>query len=48
MSVLLDRRCDLGRTALVTTTGLSETVAYQITRALFENFDDFRRLHPDI
>ena len=36
-----------GRTAIITTTRLPETVAYEITKALFDNFDDFRRLHPD-
>ena len=35
------------RTAIVTTMSLSDTVAYEITRAVFENIDDFRRLHPD-
>jgi len=35
------------RTAIITTTRLPETVAYDITKALFENIDDFRRLHPD-
>ena len=35
------------RTAIITTTRLPETVAYEITKALFENIDDFRRLHPD-
>ena len=35
------------RTAIVTTTRLPETVAYEITKALFDNIDDFRRLHPD-
>jgi TRAP transporter TAXI family solute receptor len=35
------------RTVIVTTTRLPETVAYEITQALFENIDDFRRLHPD-
>ena len=35
------------RTAVITTTRLPESVAYEITRALFENIDDFRRLHPD-
>jgi len=35
------------RTAIITTTRLSDTVAYEITKALFENIDDFRRLHPD-
>ena len=35
------------RTAIITTTRLPEAVAYEITKALFENIDDFRRLHPD-
>ena len=35
------------RTAIITTTRLPDTVAYEITKALFENIDDFRRLHPD-
>ena len=35
------------RTAVITTTRLPESVAYEITKALFENIDDFRRLHPD-
>ena len=35
------------RTSIITTTRLPETVAYEITKALFENIDDFRRLHPD-
>src|SRR5688572_5364236 len=35
------------RTAIITTTRLTETVAYEITKSLFENIDDFRRLHPD-
>jgi TRAP transporter TAXI family solute receptor len=35
------------RTAVITTTRLRESVAYEITKALFENIDDFRRLHPD-
>lgn len=35
------------RTAIITTTQLRESVAYEITKALFENIDDFRRLHPD-
>ncbi|HEY0335957.1 MAG TPA: TAXI family TRAP transporter solute-binding subunit [Burkholderiales bacterium] len=34
-------------TAIITTTRLSDTVAYEITKAVFENIDDFRRLHPD-
>jgi hypothetical protein len=35
------------RTAIITTARLPETVAYEITKALFEHIDDFRRLHPD-
>jgi uncharacterized protein len=35
------------RTLIVTTTRLPDTVAYEITKALFDNIDDFRRLHPD-
>ena len=35
------------RTAIISTTRLPETVAYEITKAVFENIDDFRRLHPD-
>jgi TRAP transporter TAXI family solute receptor len=35
------------RTTIVTTTDLPEAVAYEITKALFDNIDDFRRLHPD-
>lgn len=35
------------RTVIVTTTRLPATVAYEITKALFDNIDDFRRLHPD-
>jgi TRAP transporter TAXI family solute receptor len=35
------------RTAIITTTRLPDTVAYEITKAVFENIDDFRRLHPD-
>lgn len=35
------------RTAIITTTRLPESVAYEITKALFENIDAFRRLHPD-
>jgi TRAP transporter TAXI family solute receptor len=34
-------------TAIITTTRLSDTVAYEITKAVFENIEDFRRLHPD-
>jgi TRAP transporter TAXI family solute receptor len=35
------------RTTIITTSRLPEAVAYEITKALFENVDDFRRLHPD-
>jgi uncharacterized protein len=35
------------RTMIITTARLPDAVAYEITRALFENIDDFRRLHPD-
>ncbi len=35
------------RTAIITTARLPERVAYEITKSLFENIDDFRRLHPD-
>lgn len=35
------------RTAIITTARLPETVAYEITKAVFENIDDLRRLHPD-
>ena len=34
-------------TAIVTTTRLPDAIAYEITKAVFENIDDFRRLHPD-
>lgn len=34
------------RSVVVTTTGLSDALAYGITKSVFENFDDFRRLHP--
>lgn len=34
------------RAVVVTTTHLSDEVAYEITRAVFDNFDIFRRLHP--
>ena len=35
------------RSAIITTARLSESMAYEITKAVFENIDDFRRLHPD-
>lgn len=34
------------RAVIVTTTRLSEALAYDITKSVFEHFDDFRRLHP--
>jgi uncharacterized protein len=30
----------------VTTARMPDAVAYEITRAVFDHFDDFRRLHP--
>ena len=34
------------RAVVVTTARMRDAVAYEITRAVFDNFDDFRRLHP--
>jgi len=34
------------RSVVVATTGLSDDLAYKITRDVFRNIDDFRRLHP--
>ncbi len=34
------------RTVVVTTTGLSEDLAYKIVKNVFQNIEDFRRLHP--
>ena len=34
------------RTVVVTTALMSDIVAYEITKAVFENFEVFRRLHP--
>lgn len=34
------------RAVVVATARMPEAVAYEITRAVFDNFDDFRRLHP--
>jgi TRAP transporter TAXI family solute receptor len=31
---------------MVTTTDVSDEVAYQVAKAVFENFDTFKRLHP--
>jgi TRAP transporter TAXI family solute receptor len=38
----------LGVRAMVVTTAsrMPDAVAYEITRAVFDNLDDFRRLHP--
>ncbi len=30
----------------VSSTGVSEDVVYQVVKAVFENFDDFKKLHP--
>lgn len=34
------------RAVIVATTRLSDAMAYAVTKAVFDNFDDFRRLHP--
>jgi uncharacterized protein len=34
------------RAVVVTTARMPAAVAYEITRAAFDHFDDFRRLHP--
>lgn len=34
------------RAVIVTTTRLSETMAYDLTKSVFDRFEDFRRLHP--
>ena len=34
------------RAVVVTTRHMSDIVAYEMARAVFDNFDDFRRLHP--
>jgi uncharacterized protein len=34
------------RAVVVTSPRVSDTMAYEITRAVFDNFDAFRRLHP--
>lgn len=34
------------RAVVVTTARMSDDVAYELTRAVFDNFDVFRRLHP--
>jgi len=34
------------KATLVTSTALTEDTVYEIVRAVFENFDDFRQLHP--
>ena len=34
------------KATFVSTAALDEGVAYEVVKAVFENFDDFRRLHP--
>jgi TRAP transporter TAXI family solute receptor len=34
------------RAVVVASPRVSDTVAYEITRSVFDNFDAFRRLHP--
>ena len=34
------------KATFVSSTSVDEAVAYEVVRAVFENFDDFRRLHP--
>jgi uncharacterized protein len=34
------------RAVVVTTARMPDVLAYEITKAVFDNFDDFRRLHP--
>lgn len=34
------------RAVVVATTRMPDPVAYEVTRAVFDNFEDFRRLHP--
>ena len=34
------------RAVVVTSPRVSDTMAYEISRAVFDNFDAFRRLHP--
>tara|TARA_R110001592_G_scaffold64194_4_gene197436 strand:+ start:9282 stop:10226 length:945 start_codon:yes stop_codon:yes gene_type:complete len=34
------------RSVVIAASRLSDDLAYEITKAVFENFDDFRRLHP--
>lgn len=34
------------RAEIVATTSMSDAVAYEITRAVFDSLEDFRRLHP--
>jgi TRAP transporter TAXI family solute receptor len=34
------------RAVVVTTARMPDAVAYEITKAVFDDFDDFRRLHP--
>lgn len=34
------------RATIVTTAGMSEQIVYEVTKAVFENFNTFKRLHP--
>jgi TRAP transporter TAXI family solute receptor len=34
------------RATFVTSENMDETVVYEVTRAVMENIDDFRKLHP--
>ncbi|MEE8270666.1 MAG: TAXI family TRAP transporter solute-binding subunit [Alphaproteobacteria bacterium] len=34
------------KATFVTSTAVSDDVAYEVVKAVFENFDDFKRLHP--
>ena len=43
---LLSEHGGYERAVIVTSPRVSDTVAYEITRAVFDNFDAFRRLHP--
>ncbi len=34
------------KATFVTSTAVPDNVAYEVVKAVFENFDDFKRLHP--
>jgi hypothetical protein len=34
------------KATFVSSTAVDDAVAYEVVKAVFENFDDFRRLHP--